>query len=253
MTLVTSDGILLRSYEYSESSRIFRFLTPDLGIVAVIGRGVRERSAKGQAPIQTFGEGLLTFRHRPDRDLHTLREIQPREDSLRLGRGLQRFTGAALVAELLLVHNLEEGDPTLFQWVQEVFSRLATVAESEVVAWTFSGAWRTLAQLGFPPHLSDCVACGGALFRYGEEAAEEMDRFDASSGGMVCAQCSARRTLPRIGPEARRDLALMVQGRPPAELRGERAHLSLLEGFAVHHLGPRHSFRSFASLRSILN
>ena len=253
MTLVTSDGILLRSHEYSESSQIYRFLTPDLGIVSLIGKGVRKRGARGETPIQTFGEGSLTFLYRPSRDLHTLREVQLRGDSLALGRGVRRFVGASLVAELLLVHNLEEGNPALYRWVREVFLRLATVRASEVLGWTLSGGWRTLAQLGFPPSLSQCARCNGALDGLGGDAAEQLDRFDLAAGGLVCTECSADSTLPRVGPETRHDLALLVQGRPPSELRGEDAHISILEGYALHHLGPRERFRSFAMLRSTLN
>ncbi len=253
MTLVTSDGILLRSHEYSESSRIFRFLTPDLGIVSLIGKGVRKRGARGETPIQTFSEGSLTFLYRPSRDLHTLREFQPQEDSLALGRGIQRFFGASLVAELLLQYNLEEGDPALYRWVREVFLRLATVRESEVLGWTLSGGWRMLAQFGFPPRLSQCVRCDGALGGLGEEPVEELDRFDLSAGGLSCTECSADSSLPRVGPEARHDLALLVEGKPPLELRGEDAHISILEGYAMHHLEPRERFRSFATLRSTLS
>ena len=248
MSLTTSDAILLRSHEYSESSRIFRFLTPDLGILSIIGKGVKARSAKGEAPIQTFGEVSLTFFHRSDRDLHTLREIQDRGDSLSLGRGVRRFAGASLIAELLLVYNMEEGDPDLYEWVREVFRRLATAPDAEVPAWILAGAWRTLAQMGFPPRLSHCVRCSGVL---AED--EEIHHFDVPGGGLVCENCSMDLALPRVGPEARRQLTLLVVGKPPLDVRGEQAHLSLLDRFATHHLAPKHPYRSFDMLRSLMN
>ena len=252
MTLVTSEAILLRSHEYSESSRIFRFLTPDMGIVSLIGKGVRRRGARGEAAIQTFSEGSLTFFHKRDRDLHTLRELHPSIASLDLGRDVRRFAGASLIAEFLLVHSLEEGDPELYGWVRDVLRRLATAEGADVIGWILAGGWRTLSQFGFPPGLSECVRCEGELCR-GDVGAENMDRFDVAAGGVVCSACSAGSALPRIGPLARQDLGLLVQGIPPTNLRGGESHLLMLEGFATHHLAPRHRLKSFATLRSLLN
>lgn len=255
MSLITSDGILLRSHEYSESSRILRFLTPDLGIVSLIGKGMRTRGARGEASIQTFGEGSLTFLYKPDRDLHTLREIHPREGSLALGRGVRRFVGASLLAELLLAHNLEEGDRALYEWIRTVLRRLATAEESEVVTWVLAGGWRTLAELGFPPRLSQCVRCDRDLIGSGAEGIGErrLYRFDVAAGGLICVRCGQDTVLPRVGPSALGDLEALVEGRAPAGLRGPSAHLSLLERYAEHHLSPRRGFRSFASLRPLLN
>jgi recombinational DNA repair protein (RecF pathway) len=109
---VTCRGLLLRSFDYSDTSRIFRFLTPDRGIISLMGRGVRGRSARGEAPIQTFGEGWLTFSYQDGRDLHTLKEFQPEVTAGGLTRDLSRFAGASLVGELLLAHAVVEGGGT---------------------------------------------------------------------------------------------------------------------------------------------
>lgn len=258
MTLVTCSGILLRSYAYSDSSSIFRFLTSECGLVSVIGKGVRRKSAKGEVPIQSFSEGTLTFHFRPSRDLHPLRDFQGRGQTLALGKDVRRFTGASLVAELVLVHKLQEPDPELYEWIRDVLLRLAAVPASEVPGWTLAGGWRTLAHLGYPPEVSRCIRCGRELDPAGGGRVEERevtptDRFDVAAGGVVCAECAAGSKLPRVGPRARADLASFVEGSPPPSVRGEAAHLSLLEAFALHHLAPRSAFKSFSLLRSLPN
>jgi DNA repair protein RecO (recombination protein O) len=252
MTVITSDAILLRSHDYSESSRIFRFLTPELGVVSLLGRGVRTKGGKGEAPIQSFGEGSITFQYKPERDLQTLRETHSRDGSLALGRGIQRFVGAALISELLLTHSMNDGDRDLYNWVRDVLRHLAEDPESQVLGRVLSGAWRTLAHMGFTPRLSSCARCDRE-FSEGADDADWMVRFDAAQGGIVCSECAARCDLPRIGPQAWWALTLLVQGSPPDRLRGARAHLSLLEGFAVRHLEPKQGFRSFDALRAVLN
>lgn len=255
MTVVTCPGILLRSYEYSDSSRIFRFLTPGHGLVSLVGKGVRRKSALGEAPIQTFSEGSLTFYHRPGRDLHTLREFQSQPADLALAKEMRRFVGASVIAEILLVHGLEGADVDLYEWVRHAFGQLGSVSSDEVTGWVLSGAWKALAHLGYPPEVGRCVRCGADLEEPVDERAggEAIGRFDASAGGLLCPACSVDRSLPRVGPGARRDLESLVAGSPPVSLRAETAHLSLLEAFALHHLAPRSGFRSFATLRPLLN
>jgi DNA repair protein RecO len=252
---VTCRGLLLRSFDYSDTSRIFRFLTPDRGIISLMGRGVRGRSARGEAPIQTFGEGWLTFSYQAGRDLHTLKEFQPEEGVGGLARDVTRFAGASVVAELLLAHAVlegggapEAGDPGLYEWVSEAFRKLGEVDATEVAGWVLAGGWRTLAHLGFPPDTERCVRCGGEL----AGSVDQVDRFDVEGGGLVWPGCGEGTSLPRVGPGARADLRVLVRGSPPAVVRGALQHLALLEGFALHHLSPRSGFRSFELVRSLV-
>lgn len=258
MSLVTCGGILLRSYDYSDSSRILRFLTEERGLVSLIAKGVRKKSALGETPIQSFSEGTLTFQFRPDRDLHHLRDFQGSNATLDLGKDVRRFVGASLVAELVLVHKLEEPDPALYRWIRDVLHQLASVPTSEVPGWILAGGWRALAHLGYPPEITRCVRCGRDIGDESGGQAEDggstsTDRFDVAGGGLVCARCAQGSALPRVGPGARADLARFIEGRPPASVRGAAAHLALMEAFALHHLAPRSAFRSFPALRPLLN
>ena len=250
MTLLVSEGILLRSYPYSESSQILKVLTPVRGIVSLIARGTKKRGAAGDAPVQSFEEALFTYAAKPGRELHALRDVQPRGAPYRLASDLARLTGASLVAEFLLAHHLEDGDEELYRWVRLVVERLCSVPPAEVLGWSLSGGWRTLAFLGFLPELTRCIRCGR---RRGGGGNGDVDRLDIAAGGLICPQCSgAALHLPRVGPGARGELVALVEGRPPLIRRGERAHLSLLEAFALEHLAPSRKLRSFTALRAVI-
>ena len=252
MSLLTTRGILLRSHPYSESSRILRFLTPDHGIVAVIAKGARKRTSKGEGPMETFGQGTLTFAHREGRDLHTLREFERQPGSggpggaLGLGRDVRRFIGASLIAELILVHTLEEGDPDLYGWVLQAMDELSKAAEEEVPGRILAGAWKVVALLGFPPGLDHCVRCGAPV------PSEGLARFDVAAGGLRCDGCAPEEGMRRVGPTARTHLRRLVAGETPAPLPGVSAHLGLLEAFTLHHLAPARRLRGFEMLRPLL-
>lgn len=249
MRVITSPGILLRSHPYSESSRILRFLTPEMGIVSLLGKGSAKRGATRGDAIETFSEGAVTFSPRPDRDLHTLREYQRIGEVGGLGSDLRRFLGASLLAELLLVHALQEGNAALYSWVRHVLTELGGAPEDQLSGWILAGSWRLLAHLGFSPELERCLICGGPV-GVGEE--DRFDRFDAAGGGLRCAACSEGGGLPRIGPMARRDLAAMLQGEAPVSLVGGTAHLAIVEAFCLHHLAPGRAFKTFGMLRPLI-
>lgn len=250
--LLTSPGILLRSHPYSESSRILRFLTPDHGIVAVVGKGVRKGAARGGGAIETFHEGTLTFSHREGRDLHTLTDFQPGGRRLALGSDVRRFVGASLLAEIVLAHQLEEGDPELYAWVRDALGLIAGAPAAEVPGAILASAWRTLAYFGFTPALETCVRCGREVGSGEPPESDETPhpRFDVAAGGLRCPEC--RGGGPRLGPRARGDLSALIEGQVPPDLAGASAHLRLLERYALYHLGDRRPFRSFEMLAPLL-
>jgi len=243
MRSITTPGVLLRSFPYSESSRILRFLTPDRGVVSLLARGVRTRGGRGSGGLDTFAQGTLTYLEREDRDLQTFQDFHPAPPAAHLGRSVFRFAGASLLAELLLTQAVQGGDPSLFEGLIGALSQLDLVPDDEVAGWILAGGWSLLASLGFTPELDSCTRCGGGI--------EGVGGWDVEGGGVRCGPCALDHGLPRLGPESRSAMANFVRGSPTHPVRGIRAHLSLLEGFARVHLRPDRGFSSFELLRPL--
>lgn len=246
MSLVTVPAVLLRSYPYSETSLILRFLTPEFGVVSTLARGVRRRSSRGQTPLETFQRGALTFTYREDRDLHGFRDFESSATAQRLAADLLRFGGASFLAELVLTHTMQEANPGLFADLVGVLDRIEVTPREALPGVILSGAWILLVDFGFPPTLGECLECGRELPGKG------IGRFDLEGGGVRCSDCAGRGTGPRIRPEAQLDLLALVSGSPPGSIRGAASHLSLVERYALHHLAARRPFHSTSLLRSSL-
>jgi DNA repair protein RecO (recombination protein O) len=247
MTLVTQEGILLRSHPYSETSRIMRFLTPAHGLVSVVARGARRESSRGRGGVETFDDAAIVLAYRESRDLHTLRDLQVVRSRRGLGKDLLRFAGASLLAELLLAHTLQEGSVELFDSVRESLDRLEGVERGRLPSEILSGAWGVLVQAGYPPELEACARCGGDL------PGEGLLLFDPVAGGLLCPGCTqGREGGGRLGPGAREALRRLVRRRPDAEVRGARVHLGLVERFALHHPAPSRPLRTVALLRPLM-
>jgi len=244
MSLVTVPAVLLRSYPYSESSLILRFLTPEHGVVSALAKGVRRRSSRGETPMETFQQGSLTFLYREARDLHGFRDFQSPVSSRPLAGDLLRFSGASFLAELVLTHTMQEANPRLFTHLVGLLDRIGTGSREELPGVILSGAWTLLLDFGFPPSLAECLHCGREL------PGDGMGRFDVAGGGIRCAACAQGGEGPRIGPEAQVDLRKLISGIPPEILRGAAAHLSLVERYALFHLAGRRPFHATSLLRS---
>lgn len=246
MSLVTVPAVLLRSYPYSETSLILRFLTPEFGVVSALARGVRRRSSRGQTPLETFQRGALTLTYREERDLHGFRDFESSSTALRFAADLLRFGGASFLAELVLTHTMQEANPGLFADLVGALDRIEVAPQEALPGVILSGAWTLLVDFGFPPTLGECVECGRELPGRG------IGRFDLEGGGVRCLGCADRGTGPRIRPEAQLDLRALVSGNPPETIRGVASHLSLVERYALHHLEARRPFQSTSLLRSSL-
>ncbi len=241
MAAVTTAAILLRAHPFSESSRVLRFYTRALGLVGAMARGARRGASRGQGGAGAFSEGVAVLAVRDNRELQTLQEFAPAKARFGLARDVSRLAGASLAAELVLRHADREPHRELYHALSGGLDRLENAPAGEAVLAELLGlGWAIVQILGFGPELEACVACGKPL------DADAMGWFDLQAGGILSSCCRPLQGTRRVGPLARRQLGRLLAGEAPPELRGLRAHLSLLDDFtAFHMLGGRRlgSFR----------
>ena len=256
MSVVSTPAVLLRSFNYSESSRILKLYTKDLGLISVMAKGIRRGGARGQASPDTFSRGELTAYIKPTRELQTFKEFAVEEAGVSLGRDVVRFAGASLLAEIVLLHAAPDPSPQVFERLRNGLRRIDAEPLAGLVGAVLAEGWLLVATLGYEPQIDVCVRCGKAL------GATEVLRFDFSAGGMRCSDCVSDqsgprlgpRLAPRLGPGARRQLAALLQGIVPEELGKHRAHLRLLHDFVIYHISgskPLKTFRVFGSLAGL--
>src|SRR2546428_7756816 len=102
MALVTASAVVLRTYPYSETSKIVRLATRDLGVQSAIAKGVLRPRSRFAAGLELLSEGMAQLYHRETRELQTLAAFDPL--GLRRGPGpdVGRFPGATAQAQLVL-------------------------------------------------------------------------------------------------------------------------------------------------------
>ena len=248
MSVVNTPAVLLRSFNYSETSRVLRLYTKDLGLVSVMAKGVRRGGARGHGGLDTFSRGELTAYVRPTRDLQTFKEFAVEEAGGSLARDVLRFAGASVLAEIVLLHAGPDPSPQVFERLTNALRRIDAVPRAGIIGAVLAEGWMLVTTLGYEPQIELCVHCGRAL------GATEVLRFDFSAGGVHCSDCASDHSGPRVGPGARQQLAALLQGTAPEALGKPRAHLRLLHDFVTYHISgskPLKTFRIFGSVAGL--
>src|SRR5208282_2489924 len=99
-----------------------------------------------------------------------------------LASTLERFTAAAMIAELALQFARDDAQPAIYDTVCRVLDGIAQ-SEGEpgrAREAALGGAWHLIAQLGFMPNVDLCSSCHAELPR------DERAAFSHPAGGVLC-------------------------------------------------------------------
>lgn len=245
MAAVETPAVLLRAHDYGDSSRILRFYTRDHGLVSVVARGVRGKSGKGTTTLASFASGQLTAYLKAHRDLHTMKDFHCTSLRAALASDMLRFAAAAAAGEIVLVHAQQEPQPEVFEAVEQAFDRIESVPKDDLPGTALAALWTIIEAFGFAPQLDPCVRCGTSIVD------AQVARFDFSAGGLRCEACAEDAAGPRVGPGARGQLAMLIEGELPPGLTHTRQHLGLVSDFIAYHLATK-PLKSLKFLGSML-
>ncbi|WP_420634641.1 DNA repair protein RecO [Candidatus Palauibacter sp.] len=210
MSLVTTRAVVLQTYRYSETSKILRLMTWELGPCSTLARGALRPRSRFGGLLEPFVEGEATFYMKEGRDLHTLSNFELVRDRRGLDQSIELFTIASVLCELVMRLAPEHRDATLYQTLTRGLDGLhglgGRAAEGPVTGG-LEYVWGVVDALGFRPELERCVVCR-------RRVGKERVRFDFPAGGLRCASCGAGG--PRLDAAEIDALRALVSGVPAA-------------------------------------
>lgn len=190
MAIKTTEAIILKAYNWSESSRTVVFFSRDFGKLALTDRGGRSMTSK-RGRLVPFARLELTFYHSEKEsagylsDVGLVRAYQFEQEGT-----LGRLAFASAGCELLL--NLvgdREPHPGLYDYFVS-FLELIEKSPKQALAPLFVTFFiRLLSFLGYHPSLAYCVSCGASGEKLANDSGEVA--FSAERGGMVCGACKS--------------------------------------------------------------
>ena len=198
-----TSALVLRTYEYSETSYVVSLLTREYGRLHALAKGGRRPKGTFGGEIDLFAEGPAVLVMHPETSLHLLTEFSCRRRWLGLRSALDRAYGACYAAEIAGAASPEgEQQPELYELVTTTLDSLEAGDAAAVVAFF---QVHLLMTTGFMPELQSCVACGKA-------ATTRQLGYCFARSGLVCAEClkprpDAGRPAPGRTPRPRRGRA----------------------------------------------
>ncbi len=227
----TSEAVVLRTIEYSDTSLIVRLFTEFYGKLTVMARGARRPKHALQGILFVPNRLAVEYRHKDGRDIQTLVGAELAGRYAALATDLGRSAAALLLVEMLdRAVQVADPQPLLFRLITASLEQLdTTTGDFSTVVHFYQ--LHLARQLGFAPQLDECPRCS----RQVQEAV-----LDPVGGDLVCVRCRSSGTR-RLGTAALgylRDLAAThiteLTGLHPAPGAWREADEFLLKYLFIH-------------------
>ena len=176
-----TEAIVLRTMDLGEADRVLTVLTPRLGKLRVIAKGVRRPRSRIGGALQPFSDVQLVLAVGRTWDVVTSSSLE--DPHLGLRNDLHSTAAAWYVVEL--ADRFCEGAADSHEAFRLLAQALSALDAGPDVAREVVARWFELALLdamGFRPSLGQCLECGATI-------EPEGNAFSPVGGGVLCPQC----------------------------------------------------------------
>ncbi len=243
MAIQKSEAIVLKAYDFRETSLITTFFTKDFGKISGLIKGIRNEPQRyGGLPL-VFSHNFIVFYERPKRDLNLVTQCDARDQFQPIRANLEKTNYANYFIELLeAVIQANDKNEELFELTVDSLKALCGNCESWRIARLFE--IRLLNLSGFRPRLDACVNC--------QREITGQEKFSSILGGILCSRCQSldkgakavlRGTLASIDYIEKSSWGKALHLKMPRNIASELA--VILSNFLDIHLDKRVKTRKF--------
>ena len=202
-------GIVVRTYDWSETSRIAVIWTREFGKVRVLAKGGRRLKSSFEVALDLLTVCSIVLLRKSSGGLDLLTEARVEERFGGLRQNLKALYAGYYIAELLGEGTQDyDPHPALYEQSLETLRKLSAGGDVGSLAAAYELSW--LGELGLRPVLDRCVACQNPNLGDGPLL------FSAIAGGVVCLNCAAtQRDRRSISREAMTTLGELTAGELP--------------------------------------
>ncbi len=174
-----TEAVVLKQTPLGEADRILTLLTPDLGKVRAVAKGVRRTKSRLAGHLELLSHTSVSLSM--GRNLDTLNEAQGLNRFRAIRDDLQRGTKGLSIAELMDAFSTEgAASHSLFHRILSTLSWLESAQNPDLLVRHFE--MHLLVDSGYEPEIINCVECREKL-----EPADHL--FAPMSGGALCPSC----------------------------------------------------------------
>lgn len=179
MPTITDQAIVIRRWDFSETSQTVSLFTRDHGIVRGLAKGAKREKGDFSGGMDLLTRGEVVAIIKPGRDLATLTAWHLQEIYRALRTNLQANRIGLYMADLIH-HMLIDHDPhpRMFEALASALDAMAEPADREAALLTMQ--WTLLVEAGYTPHLDRDAQTGEAI-----PATAKTLAFSAAAGGVM--------------------------------------------------------------------
>jgi DNA repair protein RecO (recombination protein O) len=180
-----TEAIIIKKTKLGEADRILTLLTPHLGKIQAVAKGVRQPKSKmaGHLELLTHSQVQLT----KGRNLDTISGCQTIHSFLPLKNDLDLTACGLYITELTSQFTTEDQEQyDIFTLLLTTLERLCETTNRDIVLRHFE--LQLLTAAGYRPQLQRCVSCNKPL-------EPVTNYFSFSNGGVLCPVCGNRQSF----------------------------------------------------------
>ncbi|MCF0234554.1 MAG: DNA repair protein RecO [Thermoguttaceae bacterium] len=262
MSTETTDALVVRTVDFSETSLIVTLFTRKFGKISGIAKGARRLKNSYETSLDLLSSISLSFIRKRSDALDLLTEAKLRRRFRPTARNFSGFYAGLYVAELLDRGTEEyEPFPELWDLADDALTRFQNDLDVPKRLWAFLAGF--VEALGEFPATRFCVECGEELPLDEMNNLERRILFAPVEGGVVCARCRAAKQFVQLVPTTIGALKALEMAQKLAEApesakysarfdaysRQTRAEFrALLDGYICHILGRRPKMQNYGDI-----
>ncbi len=179
--ILKTEAIVLKTFDFRETSRIATFFTKDYGKLKGILKGIRKDHRKFGSHLDKFSINDIVYYHSRRSDLHLVSHCDLKAYFLTVREDCRRNMAAQYALELIdLIMPLEQPSAKVYQLLLDYLESLESIRNIDTLVHIFQ--IKILQLSGFRPHIDSCVQCHKKIA--GKAG------FSLRSGGLICTCCA---------------------------------------------------------------
>jgi DNA repair protein RecO (recombination protein O) len=180
MPPLKTEAIVIKTFDFRETSIIATLYTKDFGKINGILKGIKSSPVKFASTLEPFSHNEIVFYKKRNTALHLVSQCDLRDNFIYLRNNVTKFTLASLMMELLdAIMPPEEVNYDIFDLSTTCLKAMSDYLYVDKIATIFK--IKLLSLSGFKPHLDSCISCSSRILGQG--------KFSVGLGGLICPQC----------------------------------------------------------------
>ena len=159
--LFKTNGIIIRKFDYSNTSVIFHLLSPENGIVHILAKGAKNKKNSFSGKLELFQEIYCTYFKTGNSDLFILKECGFINDFPIIRKNISIFYISSYMLEIISFFPWEAEDASkIYRLITAIFTYFEKSTTDEHILLLTFFILKILFILGYTPNLTACCRSG---------------------------------------------------------------------------------------------